>query len=83
MDSLIQELNSMPCLLTGKDLIRLRLSKTDNSLYLAKRTGQAPDHIKFAHKEVLYPRDAVIKFIQESRLILGSTGKTTTVKPGK
>ena len=59
---LAQRLESMPDFMTGNDLVALGLYRSNNALYIARLRGQAPDHIKFLRK-ILYPRDAVIAFI--------------------
>ncbi len=73
-ESITKRLEAMPDFLTGHDLVALGLYKSNNCLYLARTRGQAPDHIQFVRK-ILYPRDAVIAFVQK-RLIDGSVVKT-------
>src|SRR5690349_14397525 len=50
--------------LSSRDLVSLGLYPSTDSVYLARVRGNSPDFIKLGRK-VLYPRESVMRFIQE------------------
>ena len=58
--------SDLPEFLTSADLIRLGLYTSTDACYFARKTGNSPDFIQIKRK-VLYPRDGVIKFLDERK----------------
>jgi len=56
-------LDSLPELLSPKDLVNLGLYRSLDGAYIARLKGVAPDYIK-VRKKIYYPKKKVLEFLE-------------------
>lgn len=78
-DDIKAQLENLPEFLTSRDLVKLGLFSSVNSLYAARQQGRGPDFVKY-QKKVLYARSSVLKFL-ESRIRDGSVPRKSDNQP--
>jgi hypothetical protein len=71
--NLHNSLNDLPQFLSSRHLVDLGLYPSLDAVYLARVRGHSPDFIKLKRK-VLYPKDSVLKFIEQRMKKGGSSG---------
>jgi hypothetical protein len=57
--------DSFPLLCTANDLVKIGLIKSHAMAYYLRRTGRGPEFLKMTNRSILYPKDAVIKYLRD------------------
>ena len=63
-EAIFSNFDSLPALLSTKDLVKIGLYNSIDAAYLARLKGKSPDFIKIERK-ILYKKEDIIKFIKK------------------
>lgn len=53
----------LPVLASGRDLVNAGIFRSLAALTMARKRGNAPDYIKMSDARYLYPKEAVLEFL--------------------
>ncbi len=59
--------NALPEMCNSKDLVKCGIFKTEASAYNARRKGTGPEFFKMPHGNIMYPKEGIIKYLQNSK----------------
>lgn len=59
-------LSQLPDLCSNNDLVQVGIFRSINEAHLCRKKGKSPDYFKLPNKHVIYSKEAVKKFLEES-----------------
>ncbi len=78
--SISDKLDHMSEFLSAQDLVFLGIYTSIDAAYLARKRSNSPAFIKLRHK-ILYPKKAVIEFLEDRLLPSGNTNNASHTPP--